>query len=495
MPLPNQTKKIQSNKENAAMFIIKKKFHNFLFKAVLLLSITIISALSLRGYSDNLTDPAALPTDIFVKLAKVINPAVVNISTTQALRFQNLSGLGFNDPVLDFLFQGIHPRQQKVKPIHSLGTGFIINSDGLIVTNSHVIEQADSIRVQLMNRTDSYPAEVIGKDRLTDVALIKIKVKNLPVAKMGVSSDLQVGEWVAAFGNPYGHGHTMTKGIISAINRDIDELNLFPFLQTDASINPGNSGGPLVNLRGEVIGINTAMRTHGISFAIPIDNAKTVLRDLNKYGKVRRGIIGVQLGPQSTPSSKQQGVMVVAVLPDTPAEEAGLKKFDIITEFNNKKIKNYRDLFDNVAATPVNKKVPIKIKRNGKNIELMINVQERKEPVAQTAPKSKPRRTQNQNPSVVGFTMVQGNKQTLLSMGLPPISRVHPVVTNIKPNSPAELANMRRKDIIITVNGQYTYSPDAVKRSLFKNRVNILQIVRYRTHSNQYVRQTLKLNL
>lgn len=482
------------------MFIIKKYFHNPFIRVALLLSIVTISTLSFKSYpTSDVQDPAALPTEIFVKLAKVINPAVVNISTTQAIQFQNFSG--FNDPILEFFhqFQGIHPRQQKVKPIHSLGTGFIINSDGLIVTNNHVIEQADSIRVQLMGRTDFYPAKVIGKDRFTDVALIKIKVKKLPVVKIGTSSNLQVGEWVAAFGNPYGHGHTMTKGIISAINRQIDELNLFPFLQTDASINPGNSGGPLVNLKGEVIGINTAMRTHGISFAIPIDNAKAVLRDLNKYGRVRRGIIGVQLGPQDTTPNKKQGVMIVAVLPDTPAEETGLKKFDIITEFNNKKINNYSDLFKNVASTPVNKKVPIKIKRNGKNIELMITVQERTESVAQATPKNKPRYkkrdTQNQKPSVVGFTMVQGNKQTLLSMGLPPISRIHPVVTSVKSNSPAESANIRKKDIIIKVNGQYTYSAKDVKRNLFKNKVNILQIVRYRAHSNQYVSQTLKLNL
>ena len=481
------------------MLIVKKYFYKPLFRIALLLSIVTISTLSFKGYSTgNLEDPEALPTEIFIKLAKAINPAVVNISTTQAIQFQSFSG--FNDPILEFLhqFQGIQPRQKKVEPIHSLGTGFIIDSDGLIVTNNHVIEQADSIRVQLMDRTDFYPAQVIGKDRRTDVALIKIKVKNLPVVKMGISNNLQVGEWVAAFGNPYGHGHTMTKGIISAINREIDELNLFPFLQTDASINPGNSGGPLVNLKGEVIGINTAMRTHGISFAIPIDNAKIILKDLKKFGEFRGKIIGVQLGLQGI-SSKQQRAVVVAVFPNTPAEKAGLKKFDIITEFNNKKVSNYSDLFNNVNSTPVNTPVPIKIKRNDENIELMITVQERTKLAAQTEPKNKPgykkRDTQNQKLSVVGFTMVQGNKQTLLSMSLPPISKIHPVVTDVKPNSPAESANIRKKDIIIKVNGQYTYSINTVKRNLFKNRVNILQIVRYRAHSNQYVSQILKLNL
>ncbi len=483
------------------MFNIKKYFNKAFVIIALLLIIVTTGTLSFKVSSTvDMKDPVALPTEIFVKLAKTINPTVVNISTTQVIQFQNFSFSGFNDPVLDFLFQGVPPQQNQAKPIHSLGTGFIIDSDGLIVTNNHVIEQADSIRVQLMGRTDFYPAKVIGKDRFTDVALIKIKVKNLPVATMGISSTLQVGEWVAAFGNPYGHGHTMTKGIISAINRQIDELNLFPFLQTDASINPGNSGGPLVNLKGEVIGINTAMRTHGISFAIPIDNAKAVLKDLQKYGRVRRGIIGVQLGPtQSSPSKKQLGVMIVAVLPNTPAEKAGLKKFDIITEFNNKKITHYSDLLKNVASTPVNKQVPIKINRNGKTIELMIAVQERNETISKTeqrkTPRYRKRNEQNQQPSVVGFTMVLGNKQTLSSMGLPPINRTHPIVTNVTPGSPAESASIRKKDIIIKVNGQYTYSTTDVKQNLFRNRTNILKIVRYRTYSNQYVSHTLQLKL
>ena len=482
------------------MFNIKKYFNKTFSITTLLLIIAATVTLSFKVSSTaNTQDPVALPTEIFVKLAKTINPAVVNISTTQDVRLQNFSGF-FNDPILEFFhqFQGIHPRQQQAKPIHSLGTGFIIESDGLIVTNNHVVEQADSIRVQLMDNSDSYPAKIIGKDRFTDVALIKIKIdKQLPVVQMGNSNTLQVGEWVAAFGNPYGHGHTITKGIISAINREIDELNLFPFLQTDASINPGNSGGPLVNLKGEVIGINTAMRTHGISFAIPIDNAKAVLKDLQKYGRVRRGIIGVQLG-SNTPE-KQEGVMIVTVLPDTPAEKAGLKQFDIITELNNKKITNYLELLKNVAATPVNKPVPIKIKRNGKKFELMITVQERNES-STTAKRNKQSirkkyDKQDTQPSVVGFTVAPGNKQTLLSMGLPPLNRSHPIVTNVKPDSPAGSANMRRKDIIIKINGRYTYSTKDVKRNLFRNKVNVLHIVRYRTHSNQYVSHTLQLKL
>ena len=204
---------------------------------------------------------APLPKNLFVELSKLINPAVVFISTTQNVHMRGGQG---RDPMQDFLEQfmgggrggGFAPPPQTMQ---ALGTGFIIKSNGLIVTNNHVVEQADIIKVQLDNSSNVfYEAKIIGRDKRTDVALIKIESKKpLPVAPLGSSKDLQVGEWVAAFGNPYGHAHTMTKGIISAIGREIGEINKIPFIQTDASINPGNSGGPLVNTQGYVIGVNT----------------------------------------------------------------------------------------------------------------------------------------------------------------------------------------------------------------------------------------------
>ena len=275
----------------------------------------------------------ALPADIFIKLAKVINPTVVNISTSQFIK--QPTTLPFNDPFFEFFFSPY--MKPPTTPLQSLGTGFVIRANGLIVTNTHVVKQADTIKVQLMNNDTSYRASLIGQDVYTDIALLKINAKKpLPVAALGESHKLQVGEWVAAFGNPYGHSHTMTKGIISAINREIDELNLFPFLQTDASINPGNSGGPLVNTKGEVIGINTAMRTHGISFAIPIDNVKVVLKDLEQFGRVRRGFIGVQMASQR--SRRNKGALIVGVVPGMPAEQAGIHVRDIITRSITKKL-------------------------------------------------------------------------------------------------------------------------------------------------------------
>ena len=434
---------------------------------------------------------ASLPLNVFVKLAKKINPTVVNISTTKDISLHSFSG--FEDPFFH-LFFGRQALPPETKPMpFSLGAGFIIDSKGLIATNTHVIQKADGINVQLMNSQKLYPAKVIGKDTFTDVALIQIKTdKPLPSVRLGKSSDLQIGEWVAAFGNPYGHGHTMTKGIISAVNREIDELNLFPFLQTDASINPGNSGGPLVNLKGEVIGINTAMRAHGISFAIPIDNAKAVLQDLQKHGRVRRGFIGVQLAEDL--SSKPKVVKIVKVLADSPAEKTGLKPYDIIIEFNKKKIKSYTDLLKNVATSSVDKPVPIKIKRNGRTMELMITVQEitakKRQKASYPQPKKYPEPSQT-----LGLTMTMGNKQTLISMGLPPLNRPYPVVTHVAPSSPADLANIRKKDIIVKVNNRDVRSINDIRRGLFRNRINSMQIIRYRPYSNQYVRRSLKLKL
>ena len=423
-----------------------------------------------------------LPADIFIKMAKIINPAVVNISTKQLAQ----SAPYFNDPFFDFFFAP-HARPPSSQPLQSLGTGFIIRSNGLILTNTHVINKADTIQVQLKDNQKFYTAKVIGQDIYTDVALIKISAdKNLPTARLGNSSQLQVGEWVAAFGNPYGHSHTMTKGIISAINREIDELNLFPFLQTDAIINPGNSGGPLVNTKGEVIGINTAMRTQGISFAIPIDNVKVILKDLETHGRVRRGFIGVQM------AQAKKGALIVDVMENTPAETAGIQKQDIITRFNDKKIKNYNDLFKAVASTPINETVSLELIRSGQKITLEITVAERKDMTAQNTgtPSKEDKKTA---PFNLGLVMVTGTKELMRSMGLPPLNRRHPIVTEVRPGSPSAFAGVRKKDIILKVNGRYVQSAREVQRRLSKNRTNTLNVLRYRPYSRQYVNMIFQI--
>lgn len=433
-----------------------------------------------------------LPADLFIKLAKIINPTVVNISTTQINKTTRFHY--FNDPFFDFFFVP-HGRSPQPQPLQSLGTGFIIKSNGLILTNTHVVNKADTIQVQLKDSQKMYTAKVIGKDVYTDIALIKIKAdKRLPTARLGDSHQLQVGEWVAAFGNPYGHGHTMTKGIISAVNREIDELNLFPFLQTDAIINPGNSGGPLVNTGGEVIGINTAMRTQGISFAIPIDNVKVVLKDLESHGRVRRGFIGVQMAQAYDKNKKRKtGALILEVMNNTPAEKAGIKKQDIITLFNNKKIKTYKDLFKAVASTSVNQTVPIELIRNGKKIVLDITIAERKELAVENTQEPSSRGNRKKAPFDLGLTMVTGTKEVMKSMGLPPLNRNHPIVTEIKPGSPAAFAGFRKKDIILKVNRWQVQSARDVQRRLSRNRTNTLSVLRYRPYSRQYINMIFQL--
>ena len=359
-----------------------------MMKKIILVSVIGFSTLGLWSFAQNiplalpqhsppvlkLSDP--LPANLFVELAKAINPSVVNISTSA------LAQRGEPDPLREMLerFYGMPPDQQNWdnKPQRlGLGTGFIIREDGLILTNAHVIRDADLIEVQLTENSEKqYKAELIGSDSRTDIALIKIKPDvKLSAVSLGSSKDLEVGEWVAAFGNPYGHGHTMTKGVISSKGRAIQELNKFPLLQTDASINPGNSGGPLVNSRGQVIGINSAIdaRAQGIGFAIPIDEVKVLLPMLEKNGSIRRGYLGVDLQdlpPQLVQSlgfdENHVGSLIANTLLDGPAEKAGLRPYDVITEVDGYKIKNSQDFMDKIADLEPGKKIKVKYLRNNR---------------------------------------------------------------------------------------------------------------------------------
>jgi len=331
-----------------------------------------------------LNDP--LPGNLFVELAKAINPSVVNISTS-AVAYR-----GQRDPMQEMLerLYGI-PQQEdgwNNKPRRvGLGTGFIIREDGLIITNAHVIKDADIVEVQLSEDSEKqYKAEVIGSDARADIALIKIKPDTkLAVVSLGSSKDAQVGEWVAAFGNPFGHGHSMSKGIISSKGRAISEINKFPLIQTDASINPGNSGGPLVNSKGQVIGINSAIdaRAQGIGFAIPIDEIKKLLPVLEKSGSLKRAFIGLDLAdlaPQVVNYLKldedYRGSIIRGVVEGGPAEKAGLKMYDVIYEFNGKKVRDAQDLINKISDLDPGEKADIKYFRNnnGKALEKSVSV-------------------------------------------------------------------------------------------------------------------------
>lgn len=438
------------------------------------------------------SDP--LPSGLFVELAKAINPSVVNIFTTYMPRDRMMRD-PYRDPFFDLFEQFMGPGGggPTRMPQQSLGTGFIIREDGLIVTNNHVVDKADFIKVQLEERAkEQYDAKVIGKDARTDIALIKIEAKRkLPFVRMGSSADVQVGEWVAAFGNPYGYGHTMTKGIISAIGREIDELNLFPFMQTDASINPGNSGGPLVNTQGLVIGVNAAIdaRAQGIGFVIPIDNVKSILPQLEKDGAIARGFIGVQMSDmeldeedaKSLNLKSTEGALIAEVVPGSSAEKAGIQPYDLIVEFDGKKISANRDLAKAVASTPVGHKAAVKFIRNGKTKSVTVEVSGT--PLeGKIARGGQPRKRggleMQKAPFNMGFTFTDYSQRLAQEFGLPILRQPRPVIVAIESGSEAAKSGLAPGDIILDVNRKEVAKAKDVARNLRKGTINILRILK-----------------
>ena len=328
-----------------------------------------------------------------------LSPAVVSISITMSNEPsvpgipQFPPGSPFEDFFNDFFERrgGQRPPRER-QPQQAMGSGFIIDSSGLIVTNNHVIEKAISINV-ILSDSRSYSASLIGKDNKTDLALIKIDVdENLPFVKWGDSNEAKVGNWVLAIGNPFGLVNTVTTGIISARARDISAGPFDDFIQTDAAINRGNSGGPLFNLEGEVIGVNTAIFSPsggsvGIGFAVPSDLAKGIIFQLKEYGKTRRGWLGVRIQSvtediaNSLGLEQIKGALVAGVMPDGPAKSSGMKSGDVILEFDGKEVIDMRALPRIVAETEIDKPVNVKIWRNERLMNLQVVVGEMKEEV------------------------------------------------------------------------------------------------------------------
>ncbi|MBN1592594.1 MAG: DegQ family serine endoprotease [Candidatus Coatesbacteria bacterium] len=321
----------------------------------------------------------------FRDVAKQVSPAVVAITARTAVKVQqgNFPYWFFDSP-----FGNGDPRQRAPKQEEKEqwktagGTGFIIDKSGLILTNNHVVEEADEIDVKLLDDRE-FSAKVVGRDPETDVALVKIEAdENLPVAQLGDSNALQVGDWVIAIGNPYGLDHTVTVGVVSAKERQIGIGNYDRFIQTDAMINPGNSGGPLVDIDGRVIGINTAiagLRT-GIGFAVPISIAKAILPDLKTKGKVERAWLGVTIQPvtpdfqESLGLEDRQGAIVSEVMKGSPADEAGIEVGDVILEYEGKKIRASRELPEMVGLEPIGKKAKLLILRDGKEKTIRVKL-------------------------------------------------------------------------------------------------------------------------
>ena len=337
----------------------------------------------------------------FSSLVEENGKVVVNISTTQTVK-RRIGGLPpgmeipdlpegspFGDLFKHFFGEG----EEMEQDVKSLGSGFIISSDGYILTNNHVVKDADEIVVRLSNR-DEYIAEVVGTDPRSDIALLKVDAKGLPVARLGNSSRLKVGEWVLAIGSPFGFESSATAGIVSAKGRALPHENYVPFIQTDVAINPGNSGGPRFNMDGEVVGVNSQIYSRtggymGLSFAIPIEVAMDVAEQLKTKGKVSRGWLGVLIQDvtrdlaKSFGLRKPEGALVSRVVPDSPAEKAGIQVGDIILKFNGKTVVSSDKLPPIVGSTPVGKRVAVEVLRNGKRKTLYVTLGELEEEVAE----------------------------------------------------------------------------------------------------------------
>ena len=400
----------------------------------------------------------ALPN--FVPLAKSAGPAVVNISTEREVSTRMGGGFPGMPPGMERFFEEFGPfwgQPQGPRKQSSLGSGFIISSDGYIVTNNHVVEGADKVFVNLegdSDRAHSLEATVVGTDAETDIALLKVDAKrDLPVLNFGNSDTAEVGEWVVAIGNPFGLSNSVTAGILSAKGRDIHAGPFDNFLQTDASINPGNSGGPLINMAGEVIGINTAIVAsgQGIGFAIPSNLASRIVEEL-KSGKIfSRGWLGVTIQDVDENAAKAlglkdaQGALIGSVLPDEPAAKAGLKAGDIIVRVGRDDIRNSTELLRSVADLKPGTDVKITVLRNGKEFSTTVKLGERaSQGMSQGG-------AQEEGGTSLGLTIRPLNKEDARSLQLP-ANTEGLVILSVQPGSPAQEAGLRPGDVIQSAN-------------------------------------------
>ncbi len=423
----------------------------------------------------------------FADLAERLLPMVVNISTTQTLRRRPAAGgdaapqapqLPQGSPLDDF-FKDFMDRGNRPRRVQSLGSGFIIDPAGYIVTNNHVIEGADEITVFLNDKT-SLPATLIGRDEKTDLALLKVNSKQpLAVAKLGDSDKARVGDLVMAIGDPFGLGGTVTTGIVSARNRDINEGDYDDFIQTDAPINKGNSGGPLFNMDGEVIGINTAIYSEtggsvGIGFSIPSNAARNIVAQLKATGKIQRGWLGVRIQQvsaeiaESMGLDKPRGALIAGMTDGGPAAKSGLQNGDVVLSFDGKPVADSRALPRMVADAQIGKNVSMEVLRKGQKRNISVTVQKlaEDEKVA-SADKGPAKPGQPKAPATATLGM------TLAPMSQDARRRFHldgkaqgVVVTDVDADSPAGQKNIRAGDVITEVAQQKVSSPDDVAAKL-----------------------------
>jgi serine protease Do len=488
----------------------KQKFLSFaliLFTLAIGILIGTLVNTGVKAAKDQVAAPGATPLSVpspvqmqsqFVAIAKQVEPTVVNISTEivqkpaassrrpQRKRTPNPEAEpnGEDEGNMQDWIQrffggsggGMLEIPQSPQKESSLGSGVVVDHNGYILTNNHVVENATRIRVKFPSEDTQYDAHVIGTDPLTDLAVVKVDKTNLTAAAIGNSDAIQVGDWAIAIGSPFGFNETMTVGIISAKERDIpgDASSFQHFLQTDAAINPGNSGGPLLNIRGEVIGINTMIASRnggyqGIGFAMPINTAVKVYNEIIKNGQVVRGSIGVYLDPENNTDllkayGAKTGVFVEKLQPGGPAEKVGIKPEDILTSINGKTIKKGQDLIDEVAETPVGNSVSISLLRDGKPETLKVTVGDRAkvfgaDPTKADEPKESPEENTSARFGISIQPLTPGMKQ---NMGFTGTGGV--VVSTVEPGSFAEDIGLRKQDVIVAINRQPISSIEDVQR-------------------------------
>ncbi|MCU0603110.1 MAG: DegQ family serine endoprotease [Desulfobacterales bacterium] len=410
----------------------------------------------------------------FSALAKQVQPGVVNIRTVKTTKeggpvFRHFFGnpFGNRDPNRDPFSEGGPGREFKQR---SLGSGFVIDKEGFIVTNNHVVENADQIKVRLADERE-FDAKIIGRDPKTDLALIQIEgAKELSPLKMGDSEKLEVGSWVLAVGSPFGLEQTVTAGIVSAKGRFIGAGPYDDFIQTDASINPGNSGGPLLNMNGEVIGINTAIvaQGQGIGFAIPVNLAQNIIAQLKERGSVTRGWMGVGI-QDLTPElaqyyglKDQKGVLVTQVFPGDPADKAGIQAKDVIIAVDGKPVGTGRELSSAVAAMAVGREIPVKILREGKERVLKVQLSERKETELEA-------KGPTPETDELGIRAADLNPETARRFGIDENEK-GVLVAAVKPGSKADQSGLQQGDIVKEVNRVPVQSVSEMKAEFGKTK-------------------------
>ena len=435
---------------------------------------TVISGRALATHGQNAGAGAALlavpdPVSLsgsFSTISKKIGPAVVNISTTQVIEKPKGGSKRphhLNDPFQDFFDRFFDSPDNGPDAERSLGSGVIVDRKGFILTNNHVIDQATKIQVAMDGDPTKYSGKVIGTDQDTDLAVIKIEAnRELPVAKLGNSDGTQVGDWVLAFGSPFGLNSTVTAGIVSAKDRTTVGKQFQRFIQTDAAINPGKSGGPLVNMAGEVIGINTAIYTgsrgfEGVGFALPSNTAISVYNQLVTVGKVTRGSIGITFQEERSNNpvllrelGAPYGIVVEAIEPGSPAERAGLKPGDVITNINGAPVHTGADLVNPIAQTPIGQSVQVRFVHEKVSKDVSMTVADRSKIFPQTAVNTEGAPDQSEEPGQYGLHVEDLTPDLARKLGMGKLTGV--VVTQVEPASFAEDIDFSRGDVIVEVN-------------------------------------------